>query len=283
MQKGSLHVIYLQTKQFSLAHSKFFLSKEIFITVKLDIIFSPNHLGDFFPPFLKSSFQVYFYGFSPGCYKNLKQFIVGSLKWFPTAVCEDLCLLHVLIRAVAWCSPAPQEISCATCLFTSKGALALRGQEQRQTEAVGVRLGEWSLEDAFMCVCVCAYTHVRACTSQQRKGYNLKTDRSFPEKHLAVRSTISLREKTTYNSVSSWKCSETSALVAVSSEPGHFAVIFSQLSRAAPMQRASAHKAASKVVQEGRGHMYSCGWIMLMYETKQCNTIYNYYQTLSSN
>lgn len=140
VQKGSLHVIYLQTKQFSLAHSKFFLSKEIFITVKLDIIFSPNHLGDFFPPLLKSSFQVYFYGFSPGCYKNLKQFIVGSLKWFPTAVCEDLYLLHVLIRhSLIFSRAAGRSSACATCLFTSKGALALRGQEQRQNEAVGVR------------------------------------------------------------------------------------------------------------------------------------------------
>lgn len=70
VQKGSLHIIYLLAEQFSLAHSKFFVSKEIFITLKLDIIFNPDHLGaSFFPPLLQSCFQVYFYDFSPGCYK----------------------------------------------------------------------------------------------------------------------------------------------------------------------------------------------------------------------
>lgn len=70
VQKGSLHIIYLLAKQFSLAHSKFFVSKEIFITLKLDIIFNLDHLGaSFFPPLLQSSFQVYFYDFSPGYYK----------------------------------------------------------------------------------------------------------------------------------------------------------------------------------------------------------------------
>lgn len=68
VQKGSLHIIYLLAKQFSLAHSKFFVSEDIFITLKLDIIFNPDHLrASFFPPLLQSSFQVYFYDFSPGC------------------------------------------------------------------------------------------------------------------------------------------------------------------------------------------------------------------------
>ena len=96
-----------------------------------------------------------------------------------------------------------------------------------------------------------------------------------------IRSTVSLRERTAYNSVSSWKCRQIDALVAVSGEPGHtlYTVIFSQLGRAAPMQRASAHKAASKVVQEGGDICIPvAGLCWCMAETKQCNNIYNYYK-----
>lgn len=143
--------------------------------------------------------------------------------------------------------------ACVTCLFTSKGALALRGDRSRGKlrvwESDSKKVEPWGYFS--ICVYVCIYTHVRACTLQQRKGYNLKTDHSLKN----IWNTVWLRdrERTTYNNVSPWKCRQVDALAAVRSEPGHtlYTIIFSQLGRAAPMQRASAQKAASKVVPEG--------------------------------
>lgn len=64
VQKGSLLIIYLLAKQCSLAHSKFFVSKEIFITLKLDIIFNPDHLGaSFFLPCCSLPFKFIFMTF----------------------------------------------------------------------------------------------------------------------------------------------------------------------------------------------------------------------------
>ena len=65
---------------------------------------------------------------------------------------------------------------------------------------------------------------------------------------------------------------QTDALAAVRGELGHtlYTVIFSQLGRAAPIQRANARKAASKLVQEGREiciPMADLCWCMA--ETKQ--------------
>lgn len=123
--KGSLHIIYLMTKQFSLAHSKFFVSKEIFVKLKLDIIFSPSHLGDFFCPSCNLPFKFIFMTFhqvvikSGAVHCGLFEIISHSCMWRSLS---PLCINHI---QPDFFSPAREWSSAyVTCPFTSKRALA---------------------------------------------------------------------------------------------------------------------------------------------------------------
>lgn len=160
VQKGSLHVIYLWTKQFSLAHSKFFLSKEIFITLKLDTIFSPNHLGDFFPPYWSLPFKFIFMAFH--------QVVIKS----ETVHCG---LFERISHSCMWRSLSPSCINArrpdffpvlewssahVTCLFTSKGALSLKSIGAAVNWGCGSQTPrKGSLDDTFIYVCD-TYVHV---------------------------------------------------------------------------------------------------------------------------
>lgn len=92
-------------------HGKFFVSKEIFIMLKLDIIFSSDHFGDsFFSSLLQSFFQVYFYGFHQVVIKSgivhcgFFEIISHSCIWRSLSA---LCINHI----------QPVFLSCHRTIF----------------------------------------------------------------------------------------------------------------------------------------------------------------------
>lgn len=101
---------------------------------------------------------------------------MGSLKLFPTAVCEDLYLLYVLIIYSLIFFPLPENDLLHMSLVHSlqRGPLP---REHRSRDKVRV----WASDPKKVEPWWYTHTHTHFATE---KGYNLKADTSFPEKHL---------------------------------------------------------------------------------------------------